>query len=73
MTPVITSAMGGQPGTLIIGLSLIMASTGTEPVGLGCAACTPPQAEQLPKVIIAAAPAADSLSISSAVRPAIVQ
>jgi hypothetical protein len=42
MTPVMTSAMGGQPGTLMIGLSVMTLCTGVACVGFGLAACTQP-------------------------------
>ena len=38
----------GQPGTLMIGLSLITSCTGVARVGLAGAACTQPQ-EELPE------------------------
>ena len=46
---------------------------GTAPVGFGLAACTQPDVAQLPQAIIAFAPAADSLSISTALRQPIQQ
>jgi hypothetical protein len=53
MTPVITSAIGGQPGTLMIGLSVITLWIGTACVGFGFAACTQPHDAQEPHEITA--------------------
>lgn len=49
-----TSGIGGQPGTFTIGLSVITLSIGVAWVGLGRAACTQPQEAQVPQAIIAA-------------------
>ena len=54
------------------GLSVMISSTPTAPVGFGLAACTEPQCAQAPTAKIAAAPSAASRRISCAVRPAIV-
>ena len=48
---VITSAMGGHPGTFMIGLFFITLSIETAVVGFGFAACTHPQLAQEPQVI----------------------
>jgi hypothetical protein len=53
MTPVITSAMGGQPGTLMMGLSVMTLCTGVAWVGLGLAAWTQPQEAQEPQEMMA--------------------
>ncbi len=47
-----TSAIGGQPCTLTIGLPMKLV-TGMAPVGLGLAACTQPERAQLPQAMIA--------------------
>ena len=73
MTPVITSAIGGQPGTLMIGLSRITLSIGTACVGLGLAACTQPQEAQAPQAITAMASPAISFSFSTNGRPPSMQ
>src|SRR5215469_14773274 len=67
-----TSAMGGQPGTLITGfeISLLM---GVAPVGLGLAACTPPNEAQAPHATTAAASSETSFRIDSAVFPCSMQ
>ncbi len=72
-TPVMTSAIGGQPGTLMIGLSVMTLSIGTAWVGLGLAACTQPQEAQEPQAITAMASAAISLSFSTKGRPPSMQ
>ena len=59
--PVIASGIGGQPGMLMIGLSLMMSATETAPVGLGLALGMPPKAAQVPIEITAKA----SLQVSS--------
>ena len=64
MMALITSGIGGQPGTLIMGLSVMTLSIGVACVGLGRAACTQPQDAQVPQAIIALAPAAARLSFS---------
>ena len=55
MTAVITSAMGGQPGTLMIGLLAMPGTlcTGVARVGFGRAACTQPQEAQEPQEMMA--------------------
>ena len=45
----------------------------TAPVGLGCAAWTPPKQAQVPTATTALAPSATSFKISKAVRPPILQ
>src|SRR5664279_2872386 len=52
-TPVMTSAIGGQPGTLMIGLSVITLCTGVACVGFGFAACTQPHDAHDPQDTIA--------------------
>ncbi len=49
-----TSAIGGQPGTLITGLSVITLWIGVASVGLGRAACTQPHEAQEPQAMMAA-------------------
>src|ERR1035438_8435625 len=71
--PVITSGMGGQPETLMIGLSPTIADTGQAEVGLGSAKGMPPNDEQVPTQTMAAAPLAASRKVSSALRPPAVQ
>lgn len=73
MVPAITSPMGGQPGTLMMGLSVMILCTGVAPVGLGLAAWMQPFDAQLPHATMALAPAAASFTMSRAVRPAMVQ
>ena len=63
--------MGGQPGTLMIGLSVITLWIGTACVGFGLAACTQPQEAQAPQAITALASAAHSFSCSTKGRPPI--
>ena len=48
-----TSAIGGHPGTLMMGLLVITLSIGTAPVGFGLAACTHPQDAHVPQATIA--------------------
>ena len=72
-TPVITTGIGGQPETLMIGLSLMMSDTATAPVGLGLAWGMPPKAAQVPTATIAAAPLAASFSMSRLLMPAMVE
>ena len=62
MTAVMTSGIGGQPGTLMIGLSRMTLWIGTACVGFGRAACTQPQDAQEPHEIIAMQLAAAFLS-----------
>jgi hypothetical protein len=64
MTPVITSAIGGQPGTLMMGLSVMTLSIGVAWVGLGLAACTQPQEAQEPQAMTALASLATCFSCS---------
>ena len=71
--PVITSGMGGQPETLMMGLSPTMADTGHASVGFGSAKGMPPKAEQVPTQTMAAAPLAASRRMSTALRPPAVQ
>ena len=73
ITPVITSGIGGQPGTLIIGLPDTTEDTETVFVGFGFAACIPPQEAQEPYSMIDAAPLAASNRDSLNVRPPTVQ
>ena len=53
-----TSGIGGQPGTRIIGLSLITSVIGTEWVGFGLAVLIQPQDAQEPQAMMAFAPLA---------------
>src|SRR4030095_9861480 len=46
-TPVITTGIGGQPETLMIGLSLMRSLTATAPVGFGLAPGVAPNAERV--------------------------
>ena len=62
-TPVMTSAMGGQPGTLMIGLPVMSFLMGFAPVGLGLAACTQPLEAHEPHAMIVLASAAVSSRI----------
>ena len=73
MTPAITSPMGGQPGTLMIGLPEMISSIGVALVGLGLDDWMQPFEAQLPHATIALAPEAASLTISRAVRPPMQQ
>lgn len=68
-TPLITSAIGGQPGTLMIGLSVITLSIGTARVGFGLAACTQPQLAHEPQAITAFASLETFFSFSANGRP----
>src|ERR1022692_746909 len=68
--PVITSGIGGQPETLMIGLLRIRSDTGRAPVGFGLGNGMPPNDEQVPTQMMAAAPSAASVRMSTAVRPA---
>ena len=68
-----TTGIGGQPGTLMIGLSVIRSDTDTAPVGLGLACGMPPNAAQLPTAMMAAASAAVSVSMSRLETPAMVE
>ena len=68
-----TSGIGGQPGTFTIGLSVITLSIGVAWVGLGRAACTQPQEAQVPQAIIALAPAAARFNFSIKGRPLLMQ
>src|SRR5579872_1660790 len=72
-TPVITSAMGGQPGTLMIGLSVINWLIGLAPVGFGLAACTQPLEAQEPHATIALASLAVSFRMFRNESPPTVQ
>ncbi len=69
-TPVITIGIGGQPGTLMMGLSLIRSRTATAPVGLGRAFGIPPYAAQVPMETMAAACSAAFMRCSSLLIPA---
>ena len=73
MTPVITSAIGGQPGTLMIGLSVITLCTGVACVGFGLAACTQPHEAQEPQEMIALASLATCFSCSTKGLPPMMQ
>jgi|GEM_PF-2788920 len=73
MVPVVTSGMAGQPGMLMIGLSVMISETPRAPVGLGLALGMPPKAAQFPTAMIAAAPSAASRRTSRLLRPPIVQ
>src|SRR5579872_6441248 len=66
-----TYGFGGQPGMLITGLSLMMVTTPTAPVGLGPLDCRPPHEEQEPMEMTAAAREVTSLSMSIPFLPAI--
>ena len=68
-TPVITSAIGGQPGTLMIGLSRTTLWIGVACVGLGRAACTQPHDAHEPQAMIDDASAAISFNLSTNGRP----
>jgi hypothetical protein len=68
-----TSPIGGQPETLTTGLSVMIASTPTAPVGFGLEAWTEPQTAQAPTARIAVAFSADSRSTCSADLPPMVQ
>jgi hypothetical protein len=57
--------MGGQPGTLMIGLSVITLCTGVARVGFGFAACTQPHDAQLPHDTMALASFATRRSLST--------
>ena len=54
-TPSRLYGFGGQPGRLMIALSLMMESTPTAPVGFGSAEGTPPHDAHEPIAMIAAA------------------
>ncbi len=69
----IATGIGGQPDTLMIGLSLIISETPTAPVGFGFACGMPPKAAQVPIATIAAAPSTVSRSMSRLLTPAIVE
>jgi hypothetical protein len=58
--------MGGQPGTLMMGLPEISLWMGVAPVGFGFALWMHPFEAQLPQQITAAAPLAASLTMSTA-------
>ena len=73
MVAVITSPIGGQPATLITGLSVISSSTPTAPVGFGFAACTEPHTAHAPTARIAVAFSAASRSTCSDDLPPMVQ
>src|SRR5512144_2397912 len=64
-TAVMTSGIGGQPGTLMIGLSVITLLIGTAVVGFGLAACTQPHDAHEPQAMIALASLAECLSFST--------
>jgi len=64
-----TSAMGGQPGTFTIGLSVMILWMGVAWVGFGLAAWTQPDEAQEPQAMTALAPEAISLSLSTKGRP----
>ena len=69
ITPVITSGMGGQPGTSTTGLSVMTSVIGTDFVGLGLAACTQPQAAHEPQPITALALAQTCLILLRKISP----
>src|SRR6201996_6495517 len=71
-TPIITSAIGGHPGTLITGW-LTSLWIGVASVGFGLAACMHPFDAQLPHAITAAASFATVCRIDSDVFPPIMQ
>ena len=73
ITPVITSAIGGQPGTLMIGLSVITLWIGTAWVGFGLAAWTQPQLAHEPQEMIALASRDTRLSCSMNGLPPMMQ
>ena len=73
ITPVITSAIGGQPGTLMMGLSKITLWIGVACVGFGLAACTQPQLAQEPQLMMAFASFATCLSCSMNGLPPMMQ
>ena len=72
-TPAITSAIGGQPCTLMIGFPVTTLWIGMAFVGFGLAACTQPAQAQLPHATTAFAPPTASRTMSSAVRPPMTQ
>src|ERR1700680_4327557 len=65
--------MGGQPGTLMIGLLVMSFLTGLAPVGFGLAACTQPFEAQEPHATMALASSAVSSSMLRKVCPPTVQ
>ena len=73
ITPAITSPIGGQPGTLMIGLPVMSLWIGVASVGFGLAAWMQPFDAQLPQATMAFAPSAASWRMSSAVRPPMQQ
>ena len=48
MTPVMTSGIGGQPGTLTTGVLPVKFVMPEDPVGFGLAAWMPPETAQVP-------------------------
>ena len=70
---VTTSPMGGHPAMFTTGLSRMISSMPTAPVGFGLAACTEPKWAQAPTARMAAAPSAASSRISRPVRPPMVR
>ena len=61
--------MGGQPGTLMMGLSVITLCTGVACVGFGLAACTQPHEAHEPQEMMALASLAAWRSFSTNGRP----
>ena len=62
-TPAITSAIGGQPCTLMMGMPEMILWIGVACVGLGFAACTQPAEAQFPHAMMAFASLATSSTI----------
>ena len=71
--PAIASAIGGQPGMLITGLSVTKSDTGPAPVGFGLALGMPPNDAQEPTATTASASFTVSFSMSRLVWPALVE
>ena len=61
--------MGGQPGTLMMGLSVMTLCTGVARVGFGLAACTQPQEAHAPQEMMALASWPRFFSFSTNGRP----
>ena len=72
-TPAITSAIGGQPCTLMIGLPVTTWWMGRAFVGFGRADWTQPAEAQLPHATTAFAPSTASRTMSRALRPPMTQ
>src|ERR1035441_7577371 len=73
MVAVRLSALTGHPDRFTIGTPLTTSATATAPVGWGDARGIPPNAEQVPTLMIPAAPRAHVLRMSSAALPPMVQ